>query len=159
MESISVPAVVASPGFFSTKRRAGRVEWLYQSLLIALLVWGVVCLMCITEDVVIHVVLVLLMIPLFILSLIITIRRLHDFGLSGWWSLLWFPGTMLPSIGPIFAAFLAVKPGDGGENNFGTLPAKATKIWQEVLATAGGLLIMASFVANFVDFMEVFDLF
>jgi uncharacterized membrane protein YhaH (DUF805 family) len=44
----------------------------------------------------------------------VSIRRLHDIGLSGWWFLLWF--TL---IGGVVVIYWACQPGATGPNSFG----------------------------------------
>ncbi len=54
----------------------------------------------------------------FIPSIAVTCRRLHDVNKSGWWQLLVF----IPVIGWIILLIWYVKGGDAGENRFGTDP-------------------------------------
>ena len=66
----------------------------------------------------------LLAIGLFLPSLAVTVRRLHDTDRSGWWILIFF----IPIVGVIVAVvFLALK-GTEGENRFGPDP-KASATW------------------------------
>ena len=56
----------------------------------------------------------------FLPSLAVTIRRLHDVNRSGWWILI-----NLTIIGIIpFAYWTCLKKSDEGENNFGSNPSK-----------------------------------
>ncbi len=66
----------------------------------------------------------LLAIGLFLPSLAVTVRRLHDTDRSGWWILIFF----IPIVGVIVAVvFLALK-GTEGDNRFGPDP-KASTTW------------------------------
>jgi uncharacterized membrane protein YhaH (DUF805 family) len=51
--------------------------------------------------------------PILAASLIVTIRRLHDVGRSGWWVL----AMLIPLINIVFFLFLAVFPGKVADNN------------------------------------------
>ncbi len=50
-----------------------------------------------------------------IFSLMLTIKRLHDINMSGWFSLLFF----VPILGGFFWIYMAFKQGDKGSNEFG----------------------------------------
>ncbi len=54
----------------------------------------------------------------FIPSLAVTVRRLHDIGKSGWWYLV----GLIPFIGGIWLLFLLVKEGVPQENEYGPNP-------------------------------------
>ena len=51
-------------------------------------------------------------------SFSLTIRRLHDIGRAGWWSLVSF----VPFLNLILAVILLLKKGDEGENSYGADP-------------------------------------
>ncbi len=53
--------------------------------------------------------------PILVLSMIVTARRLHDIGRSGWWSLL----MLLPMLNLLVFLVLAVFPGETGSNKYG----------------------------------------
>jgi uncharacterized membrane protein YhaH (DUF805 family) len=55
---------------------------------------------------------------IFIPSLAVTVRRLHDTGRSGWYFLLWF----LPVVGWVWMIFLMTTEGWIGENQYGADP-------------------------------------
>ena len=55
---------------------------------------------------------------IFLPSLAVGIRRLHDIGKSGWWTLLAF----IPLIGAIVLIVWAIKEGDSGSNAYGPDP-------------------------------------
>ena len=61
---------------------------------------------------------VLLNIALFIPTIAVGIRRLHDIGKSGWWFLLAF----IPLVGGIWLMVLMCKDSNPGENNYGPSP-------------------------------------
>lgn len=69
------------------------------------------------EDTGIGVVGSLLTLGLLLPSPAVTVRRLHDTGLSGWWVLLFF----VPLIGLVGFYFM-VKDGDRGDHRFGADP-------------------------------------
>ena len=55
---------------------------------------------------------------LFLPSLAVTARRLHDIGRSGWWMLI----SLVPIIGGILLLVWLCKRGDDGRNRFGPDP-------------------------------------
>ncbi len=70
---------------------------------------------------------VLVGLALFLPQLGVSIRRLHDRNMSGWWlmPLILIP-PLIPSIAPlviIVALIIFVLPGTKGENRFGSVPA------------------------------------
>lgn len=57
-------------------------------------------------------------VAVFLPNLAVTVRRLHDAGLSGWWILLVF----VPFIGAIALLIMMVLPSNAGENKHGPAP-------------------------------------
>lgn len=58
-------------------------------------------------------------------SIAVTVRRLHDRDMSGWWYLGFFVGGLLPFVGFLFSIALLVLmllPGTTGPNRFGEDP-------------------------------------
>lgn len=55
---------------------------------------------------------------IFLPALAISVRRLHDVGMSGWWVLLSF----IPILGFLVLLFFYVKPSDVGANKYGPNP-------------------------------------
>jgi uncharacterized membrane protein YhaH (DUF805 family) len=53
-----------------------------------------------------------------LMSLLFTVRRLHDFDASGWWSLL----LLLPLVNLVLYLLLLIMPGTQGANRFGAPP-------------------------------------
>lgn len=60
----------------------------------------------------------LVQLALFVPSIAVAARRLHDTGRSGWWQLI-----SLTIIGLIPLIYWLAKPGDAGENRFGKTAA------------------------------------
>lgn len=54
----------------------------------------------------------------FLPSLGVTVRRLHDIGKSGWWVLLGF----IPLVGVLVLLFFLVKDSEAGSNAYGPNP-------------------------------------
>ena len=63
----------------------------------------------------------------FYLGLVLSIRRLHDINLSGWWMLVGF----IPVINFLFFLYISVMPGTATVNRFG--PPRPTQSWEKVL--------------------------
>ena len=64
---------------------------------------------------------------LFMLSAILpaialSVRRLHDLGLSGWWMLLWFVPILGQILGWLLSLLIIFIPGPRGENQYGHDP-------------------------------------
>jgi uncharacterized membrane protein YhaH (DUF805 family) len=57
-----------------------------------------------------------------IIVLVLSIKRLHDRNLSGWWML---PIGLVPVVGPLCFLIVAALPGDAGSNRFGSNPLQA----------------------------------
>ncbi len=51
-------------------------------------------------------------------SITISVRRLHDINMSGWWYLVF----LVPIVGLFFMVFWFTKKGDEGDNRFGSDP-------------------------------------
>ncbi len=71
------------------------------------------------------VVIVLYVLAVIIPSIAVTVRRLHDRDMSGWWYLGFFVGGLIPYIGFLVSiAFLVIMllPGTVGPNRFGDDP-------------------------------------
>ncbi|MSO13420.1 DUF805 domain-containing protein [Rickettsiales endosymbiont of Trichoplax sp. H2] len=67
---------------------------------------------------------IIIFIVLFVMLILIEIKRLHDFNCSGWFLLL----KLIPVIGVIFNLFIFFMPGSKGNNRFGPAPGKASKL-------------------------------
>ncbi len=55
---------------------------------------------------------------IFIPSLAVSVRRLHDIGKTGWWLLIGF----IPLVGLIVLIYFYVQEGQSGSNEYGTNP-------------------------------------
>jgi uncharacterized membrane protein YhaH (DUF805 family) len=58
---------------------------------------------------------------LFVPHLAVSVRRLHDQGMSGWWYLV----TLLPTVGTLINIWWMSRPGTPGDNRFGPDPLPA----------------------------------
>lgn len=69
------------------------------------------------------------LLPLIVPLIAVTVRRLHDLGLSGWWVLAFVIGATIPAIDTIVAlgqlVVMAI-PGRRGANRFGGDPKAAS---------------------------------
>lgn len=55
---------------------------------------------------------------MFLPSIAVVVRRLHDIDRSGWWYFI----TFVPLVGPFVLLYFMVKRGDQGPNSFGNDP-------------------------------------
>jgi uncharacterized membrane protein YhaH (DUF805 family) len=76
----------------------------------------------------------------FVFYIIFSIRRCHDFNVSGWWNLL----LVIPLANLIFMLFLWLKPGTEAANNYG--PPRDTPGWEKVVGIIGVVLMATMFV-------------
>jgi len=58
---------------------------------------------------------------MFVPNISISVRRLHDINMSGWWYLVF----LVPIVGIFFMVFWFTKKGDEGDNRFGSDPLGA----------------------------------
>jgi len=68
-----------------------------------------------------HALIYLYTLAVFMPSLGVAVRRLHDIDRSGWWVLI----SLVPIIGPIILIVLAATKGTSGENRFGMDPLQS----------------------------------
>ena len=59
---------------------------------------------------------------IFVPSLAVSWRRLHDIGKSGWMTLLW----LVPVVGWIWILILLITPSQDGDNGYGVKPVNIT---------------------------------
>jgi len=83
---------------------------------------------------------VIVMIPLLVLA-VMTRRRLHDFDVGGWWTLM----LLFPILQFIFLIYMVVAPGTADTNRFGAVPAPAD--FGVKLGAALGCILLAAFTA------------
>lgn len=58
------------------------------------------------------------MLLFFVPHLAVSVRRLHDQGMSGWWYLV----TLLPTVGTLINIWWMTRPGTPGDNEYGPDP-------------------------------------
>ena len=77
---------------------------------------------------------------LFLPSLAVSVRRLHDVGKSGWWLFI----NLIPFIGAIWLLILMLTDGQPGENKYGANPKTSPEIFSDKskLKSAGVTLIV-----------------
>jgi len=83
---------------------------------------------------------VIFMIPLLVLA-VMTRRRLHDFDIGGWWTLM----LLFPILQFIFLIYMVVAPGTPQTNRFGAVPAPAD--FGVKLGVALGCTLVVGFTA------------
>lgn len=113
---------------FKFSGRMSRAEfwWFYLAVAIAMVIYNAIS--GILSFFYVGLLMLLLDIPLLILVFIIlgaaVIRRLHDIGKSGWYSLLYFLAPLTCGISAIVSIVYACQPGDQFENEYGPVPQK-----------------------------------
>ncbi|MGY4397111.1 uncharacterized membrane protein YhaH (DUF805 family) [Sphingomonas sp. UYAg733] len=55
-------------------------------------------------------------------ALSLSVRRLHDLGISGWWLLIWFAPLIGQILGGLLSLIIIFIPSPGGENQYGYDP-------------------------------------
>ena len=104
--------------------RASRAEFWYYMLFFYLVLFGIIIFIEIfasEEEVVrLKILLVIWVLINFMPYLTVTIRRLHDLNLSGWWILLKF----IPFVGEIMLLIILAQKGDLYDNQYGSNPEK-----------------------------------
>lgn len=113
-----VTAVKTCLGKYATfQGRAARSEYWYFTLFMFILnlISGVIAGASLG---VLAVLPMVLMIALFLPSLAVSVRRLHDLDKSGWWVLI----ILIPVIGFLILLFWACKRGTEGQNMYGSDP-------------------------------------
>jgi uncharacterized membrane protein YhaH (DUF805 family) len=108
--------------------RAGRPEY-WWFFLANIIVYGVLAILASAAGTFFSVLLVLYALGVFLPSLGVTIRRLHDTDRSGWWILV----GIVPLVGAIVLIVFYASEGTRGPNKYGAAPAGAA--WA---GTAGG---------------------
>jgi uncharacterized membrane protein YhaH (DUF805 family) len=131
---------------FSPQGRFGRLSYLAWGMTLGVLAWVVMAVVfALTfaaggeEGPGAAVMLAPLLVTLVVVgpAIIFAIRRLHDFGTSGWWVLLF----LVPLVGAIFALVLLFRPGDAEPNRFA--PPRRTRGWEKVVAYIGiGFMVL-----------------
>lgn len=162
-------------GPFSPKGRFGRLSYLAWSVLLYIPVW--VGSMAIgfmaaangdpTQAMAMPTAMFVLMGLYFVAMVLFTIRRLHDFNASGWWTLLFLSPAVVPLIvvrnpSPealassmtmvaismvlsfVFWLVLMLRRGTEGSNNYG--PERITRGWEKVLGIIGIVFMVIALI-------------
>ena len=127
--------------------RANRREYWIKSLIVIGIIYGSIAIAKSLEGVVSNGILVSLLLIIWIVTLVWSLgvlrRRLHDFGLSGWWILLWFVvsffiqnffrATLLNDLRGLVElalfVWVGVHPGVPSSNEYGAVPPRKAFRW------------------------------
>ncbi|MBS0358187.1 MAG: DUF805 domain-containing protein [Proteobacteria bacterium] len=71
----------------------------------------------------------------------LSIRRLHDCNLSGWWYLLF----IIPTLGDALRIVACCFPGTNGNNRFGNQPSSAPKFYYLLILTTPLVFIILAY--------------
>lgn len=104
--------------YFSFKGRLRRKDYALRSLFFIIPILIIQSIMRHSENVVVLLILFILIIPISASGLSLTVRRLHDFDMNGWLSLL----GLIPYLNIIYWLFLIFKDGTIGFNKYGEDP-------------------------------------
>ena len=115
---------VVSDNYANFEGRARRKEyWMYVLSVFVLyiglgIVGGILSIISDTLAMLVYGVISLLGLALFIPSLAVTVRRLHDTNKSGWFILV----SLIPFVGGLYLLYLEILEGDKGPNQYGPDP-------------------------------------
>ena len=70
----------------------------------------------------------LYLVIIFVPSIAVSIRRLHDTDHSGWWILVY----LIPTLGPVIFIFFALQDSDREKNQYGTNPKGEKRFYEEI---------------------------
>lgn len=125
------PHYAANPSLFSPRGRLGRMQYFLQSIAIIgalfVVIVGIVAVLLATEDVVgsdgLFVLgiaaIVLVYAVAAVLMAFLSVKRLHDLNLSGWF----FWVGLVPFVGFLFSIYMLFGPGTDGANQYGPVPS------------------------------------
>lgn len=139
---------------FTTQGRLGRIHYLLYSMgytMLGYLILGVVTAFTIsalgeqTATMVLGLLALVTMLPLFIFSIIWTVRRCHDFNTTGWLALL-----LIVPLAPLIFWFI---PGTKGTNRFGNKP-KTGPWWGLLLLIVPVLILAAIAIPAYQDYVK-----
>ena len=85
------------------------------------------------------------------LSIIFTIRRLHDRNHTGWLSLL----LLVPFVGSLFQIYIYFAKGNQASNQFGT--PRITQSWEKVVTWIGIIMTILSFIMMMIFFSSSYN--
>ena len=97
-----------SENLFTWKGRANRSQYALVSAVL-------ITLTLLAEFALSDIVALVLLVPMIPVSVMLTIRRLHDVGHSGWWALL----SLVPLVSFALMVYLLLRPGQPGPNAYG----------------------------------------
>jgi uncharacterized membrane protein YhaH (DUF805 family) len=128
------------PQAWSTSGRIGRVRFISYSYWISMAIVFVLSLVfgfLAASNSRLFVLQGLAYLPMLAVMFIMAIRRLHDLGRAGWWSLL----LLVPLMNVLFGLWLMVWPGNKEENEYGLPPGPNT-----ALVIAGAVIFPILFI-------------
>ena len=118
MNFITAMKICLASKYVCFEGRASRAEyWYFQLFVVSMLFAVPLILLVISTPAVVNIYFSVVSLAIFLPSLGVNLRRLHDTDRSGWWYLLVFTG-----IGSFVILYWAILAGDDGENNFGPDP-------------------------------------
>jgi uncharacterized membrane protein YhaH (DUF805 family) len=148
VSNIAVDDATYEPKLFSLTGRIGRLRMLafsFGALVLFMVVGGILigigaALMGVVGAIILAVIVI---VPLVVLSIAISVRRLNDLNHSGWWVLLSF----VPFVSMLYGLYVLFAPGSKGSNDFGAAPSP-NPTWVTVCALLLPVLFVGgSFVA------------
>ena len=125
LKKVADRAKAATSGFDFSKLFVGRIDAMnYLYFVLIGLVLGAVLGM-------IPVIGLLVMIPLAVVGVGVSIRRLHDINITGWATIALF----IPFLGILGVIYLCWKHGDVGSNQYGEVPDQKRDMFKAILNT------------------------
>jgi uncharacterized membrane protein YhaH (DUF805 family) len=147
VSNIAIDDVTYEPKMLSLSGRIGRLRLIAYSLafgLIAMFAIGIVAAIgaFLVGPKTAIALSILLYIPMLVLSIAFSVRRLNDLNHSGWWVLLSF----VPFLNFLYILYVLFAPGTNGANEFGAAPSP-NPTWVKVCALILPVLFFAGMFA------------
>ena len=104
--------------YFSFKGRLRRKDYAIKSLILIIPIMIIQTIMRHSDNTIVLLVFLILLTALLVSAMSLTVRRLHDFNMSGWLCLV----GLIPYLNIVYWLFLVFKDGTIGSNQYGDDP-------------------------------------
>jgi uncharacterized membrane protein YhaH (DUF805 family) len=146
VSNIAVDDATYEPKLFSLTGRIGRLRMVAYNLSLGMIAmvgaFAVVFLGVALHTAFLIILGALVFIPMLVLSIGFSVRRLNDLNHSGWWVLISF----IPVLGWLYGLYVLFAPGSKGSNEYGAAPAQ-NPTWVKVCALILPVLFIGLMIA------------